>query len=371
MRILFVFGTRPEAIKLFPLIHAAQGDAGSTALVCVTAQHRQMLNQVLRVAGISPDVDLDIMRPDQGLAELTSAALQGVQGVIDRLQPDLVVVQGDTTTAFAGALAAFYRRVPIAHVEAGLRSGDLQAPWPEEANRRFISQIATYHFAPTPAAAENLLKEGARPDSVTVTGNTVIDALLWTRQRLIEDRGLAGAVTESLPALDPEKRLILATAHRRENFDGGIERIARALARLAARGDVEIVFPVHLNPKVQAPVRRILKETPSVHLLEPLDYLPFTHLLGRAHLTITDSGGVQEEAPAFGVPALVTRETTERPEGVDAGTARLVGADEERIVSEACRLLDDAEAHTAMSRAHNPFGDGHAAERIMDRLRDA
>jgi UDP-N-acetylglucosamine 2-epimerase (non-hydrolysing) len=368
MRLLFVFGTRPEAIKLFPLIRAAFNEPGLTPLVCVSAQHRQMLDQVLRIADVRPDIDLDLMQPNQDLTSLTAAVLVGVGSAIEQLKPDLVVVQGDTTTAFASALAAFYRRIPVAHVEAGLRSGDLSAPWPEEANRRFISHIATHHFAPTRMAADNLLREGAPVDQIVITGNTGIDALLEIRRRLDADPALTGEIAAGLPAVDPEKRLVLVTAHRRENFDGGIEGICRALARLSDRGDVEIVFPVHPNPNVRAPVDAILAGRPGVHLLPPLDYLPFAYLMSRAALIITDSGGVQEEAPAFGVPVLVTRTVTERPEAVAFGSALLVGSDEDLIVAQASRLLDDAAAYERMSTAHNPFGDGQASGRIVARL---
>ena len=368
MRLLFVFGTRPEAIKLFPLIRAASDAPGLTALVCVTAQHRQMLDQVLRIADIKPDIDLDLMQPNQELAGLTAAALVGVRGAIEQLKPDMVIVQGDTTTAFAGALAAFYKRIPVAHVEAGLRSGDLSAPWPEEANRRFIGQIATLHFPPTQMAADNLLREGTPAERILVTGNTGIDALLQIRRRLDADPALRGELAAGLPVVDPGKRLILVTAHRRENFDGGIGGICRALARLADRDDVEIIFPVHPNPNVRGPVDQILAGRSSVHLLAPLDYLPFANLMSRAALIITDSGGVQEEAPAFGVPVLVTRTVTERPEAVAFGSARLVGSDEDLIVEEASRLLDDPAAYARMSTAHNPFGDGQASGRIVARL---
>jgi UDP-N-acetylglucosamine 2-epimerase (non-hydrolysing) len=368
MRLLFVFGTRPEAIKLFPLIRAAHDEPDVTPLVCVTAQHRQMLDQVLRIADITPDIDLDLMQPNQELTGLTAAVLVGVRGAIEQLNPDMVLVQGDTTTAFAGALAAFYKRIPVAHVEAGLRSGDLSAPWPEEANRRFIGQIAALHFPPTQMAADNLLREGTPANQILVTGNTGIDALLQIRRRLDADPILTREVAAGLPPLDPDKRLILVTAHRRENFDGGIGGICRALARLADRGDVEIVFPVHPNPNVRGPVDEILAGRRGIHLLAPLDYLPFAHLMSRAVLIITDSGGVQEEAPAFGVPVLVTRTVTERPEAVAFGSARLVGADEDLIVQEASHLLDDPAAYQRMSAAHNPFGDGHASERIMAHL---
>jgi UDP-N-acetylglucosamine 2-epimerase (non-hydrolysing) len=348
IRALFVFGTRPEAIKLFPVVHAARRRSNWAPVVCVTGQHRQMLDQVLRLAEITPDHDLNVMRPAQDLEHVTTAVLTGTLAIMDQESPDFVIVQGDTTTAMSAALAAFYRRKPIVHVEAGLRSGDLWAPFPEEANRKIVSAIAQHHMAPTQMAADNLRREGIAPDAVHVTGNTVVDALVWMRRRL-------GANVKP-------------SADRRENLQGGIERIATALARLADRGDVQILFPVHLNPKVRGPVWEILGNKEGVCLLEPLDYLPFVFLLGKAHLIITDSGGVQEEAPAFGIPVLVMRDKTERPEGVLAGTARLVGSDDDTIVSEASRLLDDPAAYAQMSRSHNPFGDGHAADRILDIL---
>jgi UDP-N-acetylglucosamine 2-epimerase (non-hydrolysing) len=368
IRALFVFGTRPEAIKLFPVVHAARRRSNWAPVVCVTGQHRQMLDQVLRLAEITPDHDLNVMRPAQDLEHVTTAVLTGTLAIMDQESPDFVIVQGDTTTAMSAALAAFYRRKPIVHVEAGLRSGDLWAPFPEEANRKIVSAIAQHHMAPTQMAADNLRREGIAPDAVHVTGNTVVDALVWMRRRLGANVKPSADLGSDLPRLDPRKRMILVTAHRRENLQGGIERIATALARLADRGDVQILFPVHLNPKVRGPVWEILGNKEGVCLLEPLDYLPFVFLLGKAHLIITDSGGVQEEAPAFGIPVLVMRDKTERPEGVLAGTARLVGSDDDTIVSEASRLLDDPAAYAQMSRSHNPFGDGHAADRILDIL---
>jgi UDP-N-acetylglucosamine 2-epimerase (non-hydrolysing) len=308
------------------------------------------------------------MRPAQYLEHVTTAVLTGTLAIMDQESPDFVIVQGDTTTALSAALAAFYRRKPIVHVEAGLRSGDLWAPFPEEANRKIVSAIAQHHMAPTQMAADNLRREGIAPDAVHVTGNTVVDALVWMRRRLGANVKPSADLGSDLPRLDPRKRMILVTAHRRENLQGGIERIATALARLADRGDVQILFPVHLNPKVRGPVWEILGNKEGVCLLEPLDYLPFVFLLGKAHIIITDSGGVQEEAPAFGIPVLVMRDKTERPEGVLAGTARLVGSDDDTIVSEASRLLDDPAAYAQMSRSHNPFGDGHAADRILDIL---
>ncbi|HEY4942147.1 MAG TPA: UDP-N-acetylglucosamine 2-epimerase (non-hydrolyzing) [Rhizomicrobium sp.] len=361
MRILFVFGTRPEAIKLFPLIHVARLRRDWTALVCVTAQHRSMLDQVLSLSGIVPDFDLNVMKPNQDLGGLTAACLTGIQGVVRQVKPDIVVVQGDTTTAFAGALAAFYEKVAVAHVEAGLRSGNMQAPWPEEANRKLVAAITDIHLAPTAAARQALLAEGVDAAAIHVTGNTVVDALLWMRERLAETAFQVPGLAETPKG----KRMILVTTHRRENFDGGIKRIAQAIARLSARDDVEIVFPVHLNPNVRGPVQDVLSSRANVHLLEPQDYLPFVQLMSRATLIITDSGGVQEEAPVFGVPVLVTRETTERRESIEAGTAKLVGSDEDLIVTTASTLLDKPQAYAAMSRKHSAFGDGRAAERII------
>jgi UDP-N-acetylglucosamine 2-epimerase (non-hydrolysing) len=368
MRILFVFGTRPEAIKLFPVIYAFGKVAECELTICVTGQHRSMLSQVLQLAGIVPEFDLKIMKPNQSLGDITAACVSGVQAVIEKVAPDLVVVQGDTTTAMSSALAAFYCRVPVAHVEAGLRSGDLNAPWPEEVNRKIISTLAELHFAPTQTASDHLCREGIASELIHVTGNTVVDALQWMRTRLAAEPW-PKEIAALLPSLESGKRLILVTMHRRENFDGGIRRIASALARLAARGDVEIVLPVHMNPNVRDPVYDVLDGCQSVHLLEPLDYLPFVQLMSRASLIITDSGGVQEEAPAFGIPVLITRETTERPEAVTAGTAILVGSNETLILNTANQLLNDASMHRAMSMQHNPFGDGNAAGHIVEIVR--
>lgn len=368
MHVLTIFGTRPEAIKLAPVVRAFASTPGVRHSLCVTGQHRQMLDQVLAVFDLRPDHDLDIMRPGQDLTHVTTAVLEGLGQVLDRLKPDWVIVQGDTTTAFAAALAAFYRQIDVAHVEAGLRTGNIYSPWPEEMNRRLTGQIARLHFPPTEAAARNLLREGIAEDRMLVTGNTVIDALAWVAARLDADPALSARLAEAFSWLDPARRLILVTGHRRENFDGGLARVCAALARLAARGDVEIVYPVHLNPKVQEPARRVLGSSPGVHLIEPQDYLPFVHLMRRAHLIITDSGGIQEEAPGLGKPVLVTRDTTERPEAIAAGTARLVGTDTEAIVAAAAELLDDPAAYARMAQAKNPFGDGRAAGRIVSRL---
>ena len=365
MRILSVLGTRPEAIKMAPVIRRLAQTPGVHSLVCVTAQHRRMLDQVLELFAIRPDRDLDLMRDGQGLTYITTAVLERLGAVLDELRPDRVLVQGDTTTTMAASLAAFYRKIPLAHVEAGLRTGNLHAPWPEEMNRRLTSIIADLHFPPTEDAKRNLLREGVDPFSIVVTGNTVIDALLDAVAILDADGPRAAALDAALPRFDPRKRLILVTGHRRENFDGGLERVARGLLCLAQRGDVEIVYPVHLNPNVQRAAHAVLGGHPAIHLIAPLDYLPFVNLMRRAALIVTDSGGVQEEAPSLGKPVLVTRETTERPEAVAAGTVELVGTDTALLVARASRLLDDPAACAAMSFVHNPYGDGHAAERIV------
>jgi UDP-N-acetylglucosamine 2-epimerase len=367
-RVLTIFGTRPEAIKLAPLVHAFEAAPGIVHASCVTGQHRQMLDQVLAVFQLTPAFDLNIMKPGQDLTHVTTAALTGLGGVIDDFKPDWVIVQGDTTTAFSGALAAFYRKARVAHVEAGLRTGNIYSPWPEEMNRKLVSQLTTLHLPPTDVAAGNLLREGVDPATVLVTGNTVIDALHWVSARLRTDADLARAQAERFAFLDPSKRLILVTGHRRENFDGGLEQVCRALAQLAARGDVEIVYPVHLNPKVQATAQDVLGRAANVHLIEPQDYLPFIALMQRAYLIVTDSGGIQEEAPGLGKPVLVTRDTTERPEAIAAGTARLIGTSAAALISAATELLDDAHAYARMAQAKNPFGDGQASARIVARL---
>ncbi|WP_093331808.1 non-hydrolyzing UDP-N-acetylglucosamine 2-epimerase [Sphingomonas rubra] len=368
--ILLVFGTRPEAIKLFPVVRALAATPGFRVRTCVTAQHRGLLDQVLDLADLVPDIDLDLMEPGQSLDRLTARLLAGLGEAIDVERPDLVVVHGDTATAMAGALAAYYRRVPVAHVEAGLRSGDILHPWPEEVNRRIVAAIAAHHFAPTETAAAALLAETIDPATVHVTGNTVIDALRWTEARIAADPSLAAGLDE-IAARFARKRLLLVTTHRRENFGGGMEAIARAIGRIADRPDVAVLFPVHPNPAVGTVMEAVLGDRANVARVAPLDYPHFVRALGLCTLVLTDSGGVQEEAPAFGKPVLVMRETTERPEGVAAGTARLVGTDEGRIVAEVTRLLDDDTAYAAMARAHNPFGDGQAATRIAALLRHA
>ncbi len=364
-KILVVFGTRPEAIKLFPVVAALEADPRFTPVVCVSAQHRQMLDQVLEIAGIVPDHDLDVMQPDQSLDQLTARLLTGLGQVMDQVQPARVIVQGDTATAMTGALAAYYRKIPVDHVEAGLRSGNIYHPWPEEVNRKIIGQIASLHFAPTDVSAKALTDEQIDPARVHVTGNTVIDALHWVRKQIFANPDLAGNLA-TLEEMFAGKRIIGVTSHRRENFGGGMENIAEAIRRIAKRRDVAVIFPVHLNPNVGAVMNERLGRLANVALIEPLDYPHFVRLLSIAEIMLTDSGGVQEEAPALGKPVLVMRETTERPEGVTAGTAKLVGTETATIVTEIFRLLDDKAAYEAMARAHNPFGDGQSARRIVE-----
>lgn len=370
-KVMVVFGTRPEAIKMAPVVHAINAHADLECQVVVTAQHRQMLDQVLEIFGITPDADLDVMQPGQTLPDLTARIIQGMTPVLSGLSPDLVLVHGDTSTTLATALAAFYARVPVGHVEAGLRTGNMQAPWPEEMNRRLTSPLAEFHFSPTAGSRANLLREGIASESIHVTGNTVVDALLDVDARLKSDERLRTSMRKQFPFLNPNKRLLLVTGHRRENFGEGFERICRALAAIAQRDDVEVVYPVHLNPNVQEPVRRHLANNRNVHLIQPQDYLPFVYLMQQAHVILTDSGGVQEEAPSLGKPVLVMRDTTERPEAVDAGTVRLVGTSDTRIVSEVERLFSNEAEYTRMAEAHNPYGDGHASRRIAAIIADA
>jgi UDP-N-acetylglucosamine 2-epimerase (non-hydrolysing) len=364
-KILVIFGTRPEAIKLFPVVAALKADPRFTPVVCVSAQHRQMLDQVLEIAGLVPDHDLDLMKPDQSLDALTAALLTELGRVMDLEKPDRVIVQGDTATAMCGALAAYYRKIPVDHVEAGLRSGNIYHPWPEEVNRKIIGTIASLHFAPTEVSAAALRAENVPADRVHVTGNTVIDALHWVTKRITERPQLVAGLAE-LEHKFTSKRIIGVTSHRRENFGGGMEAIAEAIRQIAARPDVAVIFPVHLNPNVRSVMNAALGGLGNVALIEPLDYPHFARLLGIAEIMLTDSGGVQEEAPALGKPVLVMRETTERPEGVAAGTARLVGTETAVIVTEMFKLLDDKAAYEAMARAHNPFGDGQTARRIAE-----
>ncbi|EGD57240.1 UDP-N-acetylglucosamine 2-epimerase [Novosphingobium nitrogenifigens DSM 19370] len=368
--VLVVFGTRPEAIKMFPVVHALRADPRFRVVVCVSAQHRGMLDQVLAIAGIVPDHDLDLMRPDQTLDSLTAALLTGLGRVMDAERPDWVMVQGDTATAMAGALAAYYRKVPVAHVEAGLRSHNIYHPWPEEVNRKIIGSIAALHFAPTETAAAALRAENVAPGTIHVTGNTVIDALHWVTARIAAEPGLASGLAD-LATRFAGKRIIGVTSHRRENFGGGLEAIAQAIRTIAERQDVALIFPVHPNPNVGRVMDAALADLPNVALIEPLDYPHFARLLAMADIMLTDSGGVQEEAPALGKPVLVMRETTERPEGVEAGTALLVGTDPARIVTEIFTLLDDKSAYSRMAKAHNPFGDGKAAPRIVELVANA
>ena len=365
-RIWFIFGTRPEAIKLCPVIrHMKAAGSGLDVRVCVTAQHRAMLDQVLECFAVTPDYDLNLMTPGQTLSETTARVLSALDPLLVRDGADLAVVQGDTTTTMAGALAAFHRRIPVAHVEAGLRTGDLSQPFPEEMNRLVTARLATLHFPPTESARRNLLAEGIAGERIWVTGNSGIDAVLTIAGALEEGR----LPTPDWPWLDPARKLIVVTAHRRESFGDGIVRICEALAELAGRDDVQIVYPVHRNPNVLDPVTERLSACPNIVLVEPLDYRPFVDLMRRAHLLITDSGGIQEEAPSLGKPVLVMRDRTERPEAVEAGTVNLVGTDVRRIVSEAVRLVSDPAAYRLMSRRHNPYGDGHASERITEAIR--
>jgi UDP-N-acetylglucosamine 2-epimerase (non-hydrolysing) len=362
-RILVVFGTRPEAIKMFPVVHQLRATEGIATLVAVTAQHRELLDQVLDIADIVPDVDLDLMRPGQSLDELSSRILLSFGKVLDDLQPDRVLVHGDTLTTMVVSLSAYFRKIPVGHVEAGLRSGDIYSPWPEEVNRRATGVIADLHFAPTEGAAASLRAENTDPARIHVTGNTVIDALLTTRA-ILRDRPQLGAGLDRLAKRFAGKRIIAVTAHRRENFGPGMERIAAALRTLSARDDVGVIFPVHPNPNVRPVMEEMLADRENVALIDPLDYPHFVRLQEMADVILTDSGGVQEEAPSLGKPVLVMRDTTERPEGIAAGTAKLVATDTARIVSETARLLDDDAAYAAMAQAQNPYGDGKAAERI-------
>lgn len=363
--VVTIFGTRPEAIKLFPVIRALSKRGRLQTINCVTAQHREMLDQVLEIAGIEPDYDLDLMRADQSLDELTGRLLAGIGHTLDKIQPQRVIVQGDTATAMCGALAAYYRKIPVSHVEAGLRSYNIYHPWPEEVNRKIIGSIADQHFAPTETSAAALLKENVPNDQISITGNTVIDALLVTTEKNRNDQ----FINEGLNSLFnkySDKKIIGVTSHRRENFGDGLTNIASALREIAERDDIALIFPVHLNPNVRAVMNDALGGLSNVAMIEPLDYPNFVALLNRCTLMLTDSGGVQEEAPALGKPVLVMRDTTERPEGIKAGTAKLVGTDKGLIVKETNKLLDNKEYYNAMAKAHNPFGDGHASERIAE-----
>lgn len=372
MRVLTIFGTRPEAIKLAPVIKELEKHPEVAPRVCVTAQHRQMLDQVLQLFGIEPDLDLDLMRENQSLFDVTARGLHALEGVLREEKPDVVLVQGDTTTAFVASLAAYYLRVKIGHVEAGLRTNDKYSPFPEEINRRLVDALSDLWFAPTKRARQNLLREGIPEERIHVTGNTVIDALLWVigRQASVKSQKRMErmfADDYGLPTLN--SRLILVTGHRRESFGEGFESICKGLKRIAEHNeDVQIVYPVHLNPNVREPVYRILGETENIHLIEPLEYDRFAFLMNQGYLILTDSGGIQEEAPSLGKPVLVMREKTERPEAIEAGTARLIGTDSESIFMETQELLSSRVSYEKMAKAANPFGDGRAAERIVQML---
>ncbi|HDM8240058.1 non-hydrolyzing UDP-N-acetylglucosamine 2-epimerase [Vibrio campbellii] len=368
-KILTVFGTRPEAIKMAPLVHALANDERFEAKCCVTAQHREMLDQVLELFELKPDYDLNLMKAGQSLNDVTARILLEIKPVLQEFKPDVVLVHGDTATTFAASLAAYYEQIEVGHVEAGLRTGNIYSPWPEEANRKLTGALTKYHFAPTENSQNNLLKENTNPADISVTGNTVIDALLMVKDKIDNDAALNEQLAAQFPMLKEDKKLILVTGHRRESFGGGFERICEALARTAKDNpDAQILYPVHLNPNVREPVNRILSNVDNVHLIEPQQYLPFIYLMSRAHIILTDSGGIQEEAPSLGKPVLVMRDTTERPEAVAAGTVKLVGTDVDKIVTGLEVLLKDEEAYKAMSFAHNPYGDGLACQRILDEL---
>ena len=369
IKVLTVFGTRPEAIKMAPVVKALQSSMGVDTRSCVTAQHREMLDQVLALFKITPDYDLNIMKPGQTLGDITSSVLAGMAPVLEDYVPDIVLVHGDTTTTLAASLASYYKQIDVGHVEAGLRTGDIYSPWPEEINRKVTGSIARLHFAPTEKSRDNLLAENVAPDDIFVTGNTVIDALLDVVSKLKADIRLTDQFDTEF-GIDKNRRMVLVTGHRRESHGIGFDRICSALARLAQRDDLDIIYPVHLNPKVKGPVEERLGALPNVKLILPQDYLPFVHLMRRAEFILTDSGGIQEEAPSLGKPVLVMRNTTERPEAIQAGTVKVVGTDEDLIVSQANTLLDDADAYRAMSFAHNPYGDGKAAARIVDVIRN-
>jgi len=367
-KILTVFGTRPEAIKMAPLVKALEKESWDSR-VCVTAQHREMLDQVLDLFEITPEYDLNIMKPGQDLYDVTTGILNNIKTVLRDFKPDIVLVHGDTTTTFATTLGAFYEQIPVGHVEAGLRTGNLYSPWPEEANRKLTGALAAMHFAPTELSQQNLIREGIKPESVQITGNTVIDALQWVVAKLEQSESESAKLAKHFPFLDSERRMILVTGHRRESFGSGFENICKALKMVALKyPDCQIVYPVHLNPNVREPVNRLLTGTENIYLIEPLDYLPFVYLMNQAYLILTDSGGIQEEAPSLGKPVLVMRNTTERPEAVKAGTVKLVGTDIETIVAEIDDLMQNSTSYQAMSKAINPYGDGLACQRIVDAL---
>ncbi|ULF82357.1 non-hydrolyzing UDP-N-acetylglucosamine 2-epimerase [Vibrio alginolyticus] len=368
-KVLTVFGTRPEAIKMAPLVHALATDERFEAKCCVTAQHREMLDQVLELFEITPDYDLNLMQQGQTLNDVTARILLELKPVLQEFKPDVVLVHGDTATTFATSLAAYYEQIPVGHVEAGLRTGNIYSPWPEEANRRLTGSLTKYHFAPTETSKQNLLKENFAEEDISVTGNTVIDALLMVQNKIENDSELNEELRAKFPFLDDSKKLILVTGHRRESFGGGFERICEALAQTAkAHSDVQILYPMHLNPNVREPVNRMLGDTDNVLLIEPQQYLPFIYLMSRAHIILTDSGGIQEEAPSLGKPVLVMRDSTERPEAVEAGTVKLVGTDVTKITESLDLLLGDQDEYKKMSFSHNPYGDGKASQRIINAI---
>lgn len=371
MKVLSVFGTRPEAIKMASLVQALAADSFFDAKVCVTAQHREMLDQVLGLFEITPDFDLNLMKPGQTLSDITSSVLKGLELVFAEWTPDVVLVHGDTATTFAASLAAYYHKIAVGHVEAGLRTGDIYSPWPEEANRKLTGALTTYHFAPTQSAYNNLIKENIDPKNITITGNTVIDALLTVKEKVETDRAVIAQFEQQFDFLDRTKKLILVTGHRRENFGQGFLNICTALANIAKQyPDVQIVYPVHLNPNVQKPVNELLSGISNIHLIAPQDYLPFVYLMNLSYLILTDSGGIQEEAPSLGKPVLVMRDTTERPEAVEAGTVKLVGTDAALIEQSVIELLENTHLYQTMAAAHNPYGDGKACKKILDFLKE-
>lgn len=368
-KVLTVFGTRPEAIKMAPLVHQLANDERFDARVCVTAQHREMLDQVLGLFEITPEYDLNIMKAGQTLNDITARILTELKPVLQDFKPDIVLVHGDTATTFAASLAAYYEQIKVGHVEAGLRTGNIYSPWPEEANRKITGALASYHFAPTATSRQNLLDEGYDENHIYVTGNTVIDALLMVKHKIENNRELSDNLATGFPFLDASRRMILVTGHRRESFGGGFERICEALSLIAKKyPDVQIVYPVHLNPNVQEPVNRLLSGLDNVYLIEPQEYLPFVYLMNRSYLILTDSGGIQEEAPSLGKPVLVMRDTTERPEAVEAGTVQLVGTDIDKIFYHVSVLIEDNNHYELMSYAHNPYGNGYASQKIIELL---
>lgn len=370
LKVLSVFGTRPEAIKMAPLVNLLKADASVDSRVCVTGQHREMLDQVLRLFDITPEYDLAIMKAGQDLFDVTTSILLSIKAVLRDFKPDVVLVHGDTSTTFAAALACYYEKIAVGHVEAGLRTGNIYSPWPEEANRKLTGAITRFHFAPTATSKANLLAENTSESHIYVTGNTVIDALLQVVDKIDADAELRASFEAQFPFGQHGRRMILVTGHRRESFGSGFENICAALKDIAAQfPDADVVYPVHLNPNVREPVFRLLSNSPNVHLIEPQDYLPFVYLMSRSYLVLTDSGGIQEEAPSLGKPVLVMRDTTERPEAVAAGTVKLVGTDAALIVAEVAKLMTDKAYYDAMSFAHNPYGDGKACQRIIDALK--